>query len=110
VFRQTIKSDRYIDHIFNQRFPQLTEGERLYGFFEQDGAMAYTTQDSLNTIFDIFADRVISEGLWPAWSADHTQWDFYLWNDLKDKVYKSNAHITAAQVNILSVSSKMVLF
>jgi hypothetical protein len=34
----------------------------------------------------MFAERITS-GLWPACSPDLTLCDFYVWADLKDKVY-----------------------
>jgi hypothetical protein len=59
-FCETINSYRYIAHIFNQCFPQLTKEERLYSYFQQDGAVAHTARNLLNAIFDVFDDRVIS--------------------------------------------------
>jgi inhibitor of nuclear factor kappa-B kinase subunit alpha len=38
----------------------------------------------------VFGDRIISLGLWPARSPDLNPCDFYLWGNLKQKVYKTN--------------------
>jgi hypothetical protein len=40
----------------------------------------------------VFGDRIISRGLWPARSPDLSPCDFYLWGNLKQKVYKTNPH------------------
>jgi hypothetical protein len=42
----------------------------------------------------VFGDRIISCGLWPARSPDLYPCDFYLWGNLKQKVYKTNPHTT----------------
>jgi hypothetical protein len=95
LFRETINSVRYTDRIFNQSFPQLTEKERPYALpTQQDLATAHTARNSLNAIFDVFGDRVFSEGLWPPRSPDLTPCDLYLWGRLEVKVYKSNPHIS----------------
>jgi hypothetical protein len=38
----------------------------------------------------VFGDRVIRRGLWQARSPDLNPYDFYLWGNLKDKVYRTN--------------------
>jgi hypothetical protein len=38
----------------------------------------------------VFGDRTVSRGLWPARSPDLTPCNFYLWGNLKDKVYRIN--------------------
>jgi Holliday junction resolvasome RuvABC ATP-dependent DNA helicase subunit len=40
----------------------------------------------------VFGDRIISRGLRPARSLDLNLCDFYLWGNLKQKVYKTNPH------------------
>jgi hypothetical protein len=40
----------------------------------------------------VFGDRIISRGLWPACSPDLNHCDFYLWGNLEQKVYKTNPH------------------
>jgi hypothetical protein len=39
---------------------------------------------------DVFGDRIISSGIWPARSPDFYPCDFFFWGCLKDKVYNSN--------------------
>jgi len=40
----------------------------------------------------VFGDRTIRLGLWPARSPDLNPCDFYLWGNLKDKVYRTKPH------------------
>jgi hypothetical protein len=86
-------SERYINLILNRFFPELTEEERLHSYFEQDSAVVHTAGNSMATISDVFGDRVISEGLWPAHSSDIMLCDFCSQGSLKDNVYKRNSHI-----------------
>jgi hypothetical protein len=51
--------------------------------------MAYINLEALRKVS---ADRIISRGLWPPQAPDLTPCDFYLWESLKDKVYKTNPH------------------
>jgi hypothetical protein len=76
----------------NRLFPELTEEERLCGYFQQDLATVHKASNFVATISNMFGDRVISEGLWPAHSPDLMLSDFYLWGILKDRMYKRNPH------------------
>jgi hypothetical protein len=58
----------------------------------QDGATAHTADYSINVLNEVFEDRLISRRLWPARSPDQNPCDFYLWGNLKDKVYLNNPH------------------
>jgi hypothetical protein len=40
----------------------------------------------------VFEDRLISRELWSGRSPDLNPCDFYLWGNLKDKVYSNNSH------------------
>jgi hypothetical protein len=40
----------------------------------------------------VFGDRIISRGFWAARSPDLTGYDFYLWGNFKDKLYRTNPH------------------
>jgi hypothetical protein len=55
-------------------------------------------------IREVFEDRIISRGLWPPRSSDLSFCNFYLWGNLKGKVYKNNSHgIEALQIEITRV-------
>jgi hypothetical protein len=58
----------------------------------QDGATAHTATYFINVFNEVFEDRLISRGLWPARSPDLYPCGFYLWGNLKDKVYSNNPH------------------
>jgi hypothetical protein len=58
----------------------------------QDSATAHMVYISLEAVQEVFSDCIISFGLWPPHSPDLTPCDFYLWGNLKDKVYKTNPH------------------
>ena len=86
----TINAERYRNNILAPFFEQLTDTECRSGYFQQDSATAHTADQSLDFIAEIFENRIISRGLWPARSPDLTACDFYLWGNLKNKVYKTN--------------------
>lgn len=98
-FYDTVNSERYVNNILQPFFDMLTEEEREYGYFQQDGATAHTSHLSMETIENVFSDRVISTGLWPARSPDLSACDFYLWGNLKQKVYKNNPRTVEALEN-----------
>jgi hypothetical protein len=64
---------------WNHFFEQLTENERLYGYFQQDNATAYTAPNSVSALQEMFDDRIIITGLWPPRSPDLSVCHFYLW-------------------------------
>jgi hypothetical protein len=41
-FNETVDYEKYVQLIIRQLFPELTEGERLYGWFQQHSATAHT--------------------------------------------------------------------
>jgi hypothetical protein len=77
-------------YILGHFFPELTEEERLYGWLQQDSATAHTARMSMQALSDVFGDRIMSSGIWPARSPDFYPCHFFFWGCLKDKVYKSN--------------------
>jgi hypothetical protein len=88
-FNETINCDRYVQVILGQFFLELTEGEDS-GWFQQDPATAHTARISMQVLSDVFSDRIISGGIWPAHSPDLDPCDFFFWSYLKENVYKSN--------------------
>jgi hypothetical protein len=44
----------------------------------------------MHVLSDVFGDRIISSGIWPACSPNLNPCDFFFWGCLKDKVYNSN--------------------
>jgi hypothetical protein len=89
-FNETVSCERYVQVILGQFFTGLTEEEKLCGSFQQDSAAAYTARMSLQALFDVFGDRIIRSGIWPARSPDLNPCNFFLKSCLKDKVYSNN--------------------
>jgi hypothetical protein len=77
-FNETVNLERYVQVILRQLFPQLTEEERLYGWFQQDSATVHTARMSMQALSNVFGDRLISSGIWPAYSPDLNPCDFFL--------------------------------
>jgi hypothetical protein len=78
VFYQKINCERYVQVILGQFFPELTEEERLYDWFQQDSAAAHTARMSIQALSDVFGGRIISRGIWPPLSPDLNPCDFFL--------------------------------
>jgi hypothetical protein len=66
-------------------FPELTEEERLYGWFQQDSATAHSARISMQALSDIFSERNISTGIWQAHSPDLNPYDISFCGSLQDK-------------------------
>jgi hypothetical protein len=55
----TLNSERYINLILNRFFPELTEEERLYSYFQQDSVTSHTASNSMAAISDVFSDKLL---------------------------------------------------
>ena len=89
-FEVILNSQRYVEEILNNCFSNLSEAAQMYGFFMKDGATAHTAGTSITALCDVYGDRLISSGFWPTRSPDLNPCDFYLWGNLKSKVYANN--------------------
>jgi hypothetical protein len=69
-FNETINCERYARVVLRQFFLELTEEERVYGWFQQDSATAHTAHMYMQALSDVFRDRIISSDIWPAHSLD----------------------------------------
>jgi hypothetical protein len=86
---------------------QMTD-ERQYGYFQQDNAMARNSTSALKKVCD---GRIISTGLWPPRLPDLSVCDFYLWGNLKGKVYRNTPCIAYLWFyNVSSYSEHSVPF
>jgi hypothetical protein len=54
--------------------------------------LQHTATYSISVLNEVCEDRLISRELWPAMSPDLNISDFYLWGNVKDKVYSNNPH------------------
>ena len=92
LFNNPVNSQVYVMELFQPFIAQLTEEEREYAFFQQDGATAHTLRISMSYVHEALGeDRLVSTGAWPPRSPDLSTWD-YLWGNLKVKVYSNNRH------------------
>jgi hypothetical protein len=62
-FNETIHCERCVQVILGQFFSELTEEERLYGWFQQDSATAHTARMSMQALPDIFGGRIINSDI-----------------------------------------------
>jgi hypothetical protein len=51
--------------------------------------LSYCPRTSVEAFSDVFGDRIISSGIWPARSSDLNPCDFFFLDCLKDKVGNS---------------------
>ena len=73
--------------------PSKNTIKSLYRKFQQDGATAHTARETLTLLKDCFPNRLISrfgDIPWPPRSPDLTPCDFFLWGNLKSRVYVTN--------------------
>ncbi len=68
-------------------FIRITEQRWAYIYFQQDGARAHSSVQTMQFLRKFFNDRLISVGLWLLRSPDLTPLDFFLWRHLKNKIF-----------------------
>lgn len=97
-FDDTVTSQRYLDMLRNQFFPQLMAKSLPMHtqWFMQDGARPHTANVvldflherlGLNVMSNRFPERYEGGRMWPPHSPDINPCDFFLWGFLKEKVY-----------------------
>lgn len=59
-FNFTINAERYRNNILNEFFQQLHEDELQNGYFQQDGATAHTTRETIAFLREFLDNRLIS--------------------------------------------------
>jgi hypothetical protein len=69
VFNETIHCERYVQVILGILIPQLTEQNKLSGWFLQDSVTAHTARMSTQAIPIVFGDRIVGSVVWPARSS-----------------------------------------
>lgn len=103
---ETVNSQRYCAMLDNFFIPALhrhaSYNNRTH--FQQDGATAHTSRDSMAKLRSLFPRKLISrfgDIAWPPRSPDLTPCDFFLWGYLKSRVYSNSpSTIKALQENI----------
>jgi hypothetical protein len=94
-----VNLERYVNNILEPFFQTLTEEEKQHAYFQQNNATAHTSQHFMEALCEIFGERIKSQGLWPPHSPDLSVCDFYLWEKLKQNVYRNNPHTLEALEN-----------
>jgi hypothetical protein len=90
VFNETINCERFVYIILGQFFPEITEEERLSGWFRQDSVLPTLHVCLCKALSDVFRDSIISSSIWPARPSGLNPCDFFFWGCLKNKLYNSN--------------------
>lgn len=95
---KTIDGKRY-NQILRQAIPEAKANGMVNDFhWQQDGAPPHRTRENLDFIHKHYDGRVIAKGFparhkkgmdWPPYSPDLSPMDYYLWGNVKDKVYKN---------------------
>jgi hypothetical protein len=67
-FNEKVNYERYVQVILRQFFSELTEEERLYGWFQQDSATAHSACMSMQALSNVSGYRIISNSIRPAHS------------------------------------------
>lgn len=95
---QNINGERYKRMLLEEFIPFAQGMGAIDDFwFMQDGALPHRTNDVFESLNEHFPGRVIGLGYaskfeggldWPPYSPDLNPCDFFLWGNLKDKVYR----------------------
>ena len=56
-FNKTVNSQVYVTELLHPFIAQLTEEEREYAFFQQDGATAHTSRFSMSYVHEAFGEE-----------------------------------------------------
>ncbi|PNF30394.1 hypothetical protein B7P43_G12868 [Cryptotermes secundus] len=99
-YNETVNCEKYVHVILGQSFPELTEDERLNGWFQQDSAAAHTARVSMQALSDVSRKRIIISDIWAASSPDLDPRDFFFCGCLKDRVHSSNPRTEEPKENI----------
>jgi hypothetical protein len=84
----SVTAERYRNNILDVFINQIHDDEVADGYFQQDGATAYTARETLHYLRQFFDDGLINRDLWPA----RTPLDYYLFPHLKNTVFKEPVH------------------
>jgi hypothetical protein len=63
-YDDTVNAARHVNNFLIPFFAELAEEERLCSVFQLDSATAHMAYVSLETLWKVFGDRIISHDLW----------------------------------------------
>ena len=109
----TVCKENYVETLRNHLIPFLKSKRKFSkSILMQDGATPHTANYTKEFLKANFGERVISNGFpiwWPARSPDLNPCDYWLWGDLKRRVYKHKIEnieelrdVIINEVNLLS--------
>jgi hypothetical protein len=93
-----VNSDQYVDDILNPFFNHLTAEEDNMDIFSKITLQHILLMHPWSQ-YGTCLKTIISRGLWPPRSPNLSFGDFYLWGNLKGKLYKNNPHSKKALQN-----------
>jgi hypothetical protein len=85
-FHETFNCEIYVQVVLGQIFLELTEENKLYGWFQLNLATAHTASMSMQALSSVFGDRIISSGIWPAYLPDLNPCDFFLLGPFEEQI------------------------
>ncbi len=88
-FTATVTLDIYRNII--TQFISLLEPDEQDCIFQQDEATPHAARPAIEFLCDFFVERLVSAPLWSPRSPDLSVADFFLWEYLKDEVYKMSS-------------------
>lgn len=91
-FNDTVTAERYRTDILEPFINQLDDDELRTGYFQQDGAPAHVARNTLQYLQEFFGERLLSKDRFPTRSPDLTPLDFYLFGNLKTKIFRNRLH------------------
>lgn len=94
-FNFTVNAARYRNNILAEFVEQLHDDELQHGYFQQDGATAHTTRETIAFLREFFDDRLISlrtEVEFPPRSPCLTIMDYFVFPHLKNKIFRTPVH------------------
>ncbi|GFS44084.1 hypothetical protein NPIL_475751 [Nephila pilipes] len=95
-FIKLLIQNQYVQNQFNLSVDPFTKDERLLGYFQQNGATAYTAFTTLSQVSELFGEKSTfnrsSKISWPPRSPDLPSCDFHLRGKLKGQVHSNNPH------------------
>ena len=109
----TVNGNRYRVTLNEFLFKKIEVDDIDNIWFPKDGATCYTAEATLDVLFPVFEDSIISRKanvVWPPRSRDLTPWDYYLWGAGKDKCYTDKPEtIDALKDNIREAIAEIQL-
>jgi len=92
----TVTAQRYVfmlENFFEPRLQELSDGTNLETtWLQQDGTKRIHSMGKLREMFPGLLVSLRGDVEWPARSPELSMCDFFLWEDIKEKVFKQRPH------------------